>query len=86
MRGRRHIDCGCFQGALRQPLRWPLVARNAVMALLLGAAAGPVAADSWSRFNGLMAGLALFLAVQCLNALWAIGPAIPRPPARMEGM
>ncbi len=86
MRGRRHIDCGCFQGALRQPLRWALVARNAVMALLLGAAAGPAAADSWTRFNGLMAGLALFLAVQCLNALLAIGPAIPRPQTRVEGM
>jgi hypothetical protein len=89
-RGRRHIDCGCFQGALRQPLCWPLVARNGVMALLLGAAAGPVAADPWTLFNGLMAGLALFLAVQCLNALWAIGPPIPRPAghthARMEGM
>lgn len=90
LRGRRHVDCGCFQGALRQPLRWPLVGRNGVMAVLLGAAAGPVAADPWTRFNGLMAGLALFLAVQCLNALWAIGPAMPRPAVRpqapLEGM
>jgi uncharacterized membrane protein YphA (DoxX/SURF4 family) len=36
LRGRSHIDCGCFQGALKQTLRWPLVARNAVLMLLVG--------------------------------------------------
>src|ERR1700737_1877413 len=37
-RGRRHIDCGCFQSALKQTLSWTLVVRNVVMALLLGLA------------------------------------------------
>jgi uncharacterized membrane protein YphA (DoxX/SURF4 family) len=37
-RGRRHIDCGCFQSALKQTLSWVLVARNGTLALLLGLA------------------------------------------------
>lgn len=74
-RGREHIDCGCFQGTLKQTLRWSLVARNAVMALLAAAAAAPLAtADAWTIANGLLAGVALFLVVQGLNALWAIVP------------
>jgi hypothetical protein len=76
VRGRRHIDCGCFQGALRQPLRWALVARNLVMVLLLGAAgaAGAGRPDAWSTANGLLAGGALFVIVQSMNTLWAIVP------------
>lgn len=33
-RGRRHIDCGCFRGVLRQPLSWWLVGRNGVLIAL----------------------------------------------------
>ena len=36
MRGRQHIDCGCFQSVLKQRLSWTLVVRNGVLALLLG--------------------------------------------------
>lgn len=35
-RGRGHIVCGCGHGALRHPIGWPLVARNAVLAAMLG--------------------------------------------------
>src|SRR5712671_7879579 len=34
-RGRRHIDCGCFQSAFKQTLSWTLVARNVGLAVLL---------------------------------------------------
>ena len=81
LRGRSHIDCGCFQGTLKQTLRWPLVARNAVLMLLVGfGAAAPIApANGWDVFNGSMAGSALFLILQTLNALWAIHPGVRRP-------
>ena len=91
LRGRRHIDCGCFQGALKQPLRWTLVIRNALLALLLLAAgtAPSVRPDRWTVANGLLAGSALFVVLQSLNALWAIDPAVRRRPGRpgiqMEG-
>jgi methylamine utilization protein MauE len=73
LRGRRHIDCGCFQGTLRQPLSWILVSRNVLLALLL------VATGAASVLNGLFAGAALFVILQSLNALWAIIPAARRP-------
>jgi hypothetical protein len=81
LRGRRHIDCGCFQGALKQPLHWTLVIRNALLALLLLAAgAGPSGRpDGWTVANGLLAGGALFIVLQSLNVLWAIIPAVRRP-------
>lgn len=43
LRGRRHIDCGCGGLEDEQTLSWPLVARNAVLALLLVVAALPAA-------------------------------------------
>jgi len=81
LRGRRHIDCGCFQGTLKQPLRWTLVSRNALLALLLTAAgvAPSGRSDGWTVVNGLLAGGALFVVLQSLNALWAVIPAVPRP-------
>ena len=45
-RGRAHIDCGCGQSFLKQSLRWSLVARNAVLALLLVPPLSPAAAAS----------------------------------------
>lgn len=73
-RGRAHVDCGCFQSALRQRLRWSLVARNAgMLALLVGVALMPPApAGYWTRLNGVLAGCALFLVVQAFDALWAV--------------
>lgn len=90
LRGRRHIDCGCFQSALKQTLRWTLVSRNALLALLLAAAdAAPSGRpDGWTVANGLLAGGALFVVLQSLNALWAVIPAVRRPSRagiQMEG-
>jgi len=82
LRGRRHIDCGCFQGTLKQTLRWSLVVRNAVMVVLLvGAAIAAPAGrvDAWTLLNGILAGGALFIIVQAFNALWTIVPVLRRP-------
>jgi hypothetical protein len=72
LRGRSHIDCGCFSSALRQPLRWTLVARNAALVLLLLVGGGPAARPDQAFFMGTLSGIALFVIVQCLNALLAI--------------
>jgi len=85
-RGRRDIDCGCFQTKLKQTLRWALVARNAMLIALLGvlaASAGSAAslwvtANGWAAANGVLAGTAAFLILQSLNTLWAIVPLAPR--------
>jgi hypothetical protein len=78
LRGRPHIDCGCFQSTLKQTLRWPLVARNGVMVLLLLGIAvtrdQTGGADSWSVLNGLLGAVGLFMVWQCLNTLWSIVP------------
>jgi Methylamine utilisation protein MauE len=81
LRGRRDIDCGCFQGALRQTLSWVLVIRNAVMALLLCLALISLNAPSDLRrmFIGLLTGGVLFVILQSLNILWSIAPAWRRP-------
>ena len=86
LRGRRHIDCGCFQSTLKQPLSWTLVSRNALLALLLVAAgAAPSGrADAWAVANGLLAGGALFVVLQSFNALWASSAAL-RPGIQMRG-
>jgi uncharacterized membrane protein len=39
MRGRLHVDCGCFGPALRQPLSWWLPARNVILMALAASAA-----------------------------------------------
>src|SRR4051812_20209692 len=44
-RGERELDCGCMYGALRQRVRWELVARNIVLAL---AFAPLFVASGWS--------------------------------------
>lgn len=77
LRGRRQIDCGCFQGALRQSLSWPLVARNVGLALMLvlplrvkvGTQTMPAAAEA------ILAGLVLFFLLQSMNLLWSVVPA-----------
>src|SRR5271165_909367 len=65
-RGRRHIDCGCFQSALRQSLSLGLVVRNGLLALLLGTALLNTreAADLRMTMNGLLAGCVLFVILQ----------------------
>jgi Methylamine utilisation protein MauE len=77
VRGRRHIDCGCFQSALKQTLSWTLVARNSGLAVLLGVpAAVPDGALPESRVaEALMMGTVLFVLLQSLNILWSVVPA-----------
>jgi Methylamine utilisation protein MauE len=76
MRGRTYIDCGCFDASLRQPLRWSLVVRNALLVLLLAIAAqSRDAAQAWDLFTltmGVLAGAAFFMVVQCANILTAL--------------
>lgn len=76
-RGRRHIDCGCFQSALKQTLSWTLVARNAGLAVLLAVPAA--VPDSGLPLSGaaeaLMLGTVLFVLLQSLNVLWSVVPA-----------
>ncbi len=76
-RGRRHIDCGCFQSALKQSLSWKLVIRNVLLSLLLGVAAlaGGLPGDLFMLVNGLLVGAVLFVILQSLTLLWSIVPA-----------
>jgi hypothetical protein len=76
-RGRRHIDCGCFQSALKQTLSWTLVVRNVVIALLLGLAmlSAGGSADLRVTLDGLLVGSVLFVILQSLTILWGIVPA-----------
>jgi hypothetical protein len=56
------------------------VIRNALLVLLLVVAieAPSGRPDGWTVVNGLLAGCALFVVLQSLNALWAIIPAVRR--------
>jgi hypothetical protein len=76
-RGRRHIDCGCFQSALKQTLSWTLVARNVGLAVLLGMAAavpeGPLPQSGAAE--ALLIGTVLFVLLQTMNILWSVVPA-----------
>ena len=74
LRGRSHIDCGCFRGTLRQTLRRALVVRNVVLAAAAALCAVlPVAgASGWQMANGVAAGIALFVLLQGMNTLWAV--------------
>jgi hypothetical protein len=76
LRGRRHIDCGCFQSALKQTLSWTLVLRNIALSLLLGAAllAAPVPPDAFVILNGCLVGGVLFVILQSVTLLGAIVP------------
>jgi hypothetical protein len=76
-RGRRQIDCGCFQSALKQTLSWTLVIRNVLLCLLLVVAAlfsTAVSNDAFAIINGVLAGSVLFLILQGLTLLWSLVP------------
>jgi hypothetical protein len=77
LRGRRHVDCGCFQSALKQTLSWILVTRNAVLAVLLAVPATvPVGSLSASgAAEALLTGAVLFVLLQSMNVLWSVTPA-----------
>ncbi len=71
-RGRRHIDCGCFQSALRQELGWGLVLRNAVLlAIAAQAALSPVQPPVFIWVPAVLFGLVSFVLYQAVNALAA---------------
>ena len=83
LRGRRDIDCGCFQTALKQTLSWTLVVRNAVLVLLLGVAVVPGAPGTLPGVtDGLLVGGVLFIILQSLTILWSIVPAWRRTSTR----
>lgn len=73
VRGRRFIDCGCFQGT-RQPLEWRLVMRNAVLAVAaLGSSGYSLAADDAHRWiQAAPAGVALVVLYFALSAIWSL--------------
>lgn len=85
-RGRRHIDCGCFQSALRQRLSASLVARNAVLIVIAlpvleyAMRSSPAAPDIvglramslFQAMNGVGAGLVLFVLYQFFEQALAI--------------
>ena len=82
-RGRRDIDCGCFQSALKQTLSWTLVMRNAVLVLLLCVAVVPGDPGTLSTIvDGLLVGGVLFIILQSLTILWTIVPAWRRSSTR----
>jgi hypothetical protein len=76
-RGRRHIDCGCFQSALKQTLSWTLLARNAGLTLLLvlPAAVPEGALPESGAVEALLMGTVLFVFLQSMNILWSVVPA-----------
>jgi hypothetical protein len=79
-RGRRQIDCGCFQSALRQTLSATLVVRNVVLALLVSLTlpASEAPDDAFALMNGYLTGCVLFIILQALGILWSISPAWSR--------
>lgn len=70
-RGRREIDCGCFQSGLRQRLSAMLVVRNLVLAAVLTPllAAGAAGASALQWVDGLGAGLAAYVLYRILGEL-----------------
>ena len=70
-RGRREIDCGCFQSGLRQRLSAALVVRNLLLATvlvpLLAAERGQASALQW--VDGVGAGLAAYALYQVLGEI-----------------
>lgn len=76
-RGRRHIDCGCFQSALKQTLSWVLVARNVGLALLLAvpATVPERALSPAGAAEALLTGTVSFVLLQSMNVLWSVVPA-----------
>lgn len=75
-RGRRHIDCGCFQSALKQTLSWTLAARNVGLATLLAVPATTLegALPRAAAAEALLIGIVLFVLLQSMNILWSVVP------------
>ena len=72
-RGRNHIDCGCGETFLRQPLSWSLVRRNgALAALLVPSVMMPSPMSVSLALSGVAAGIGLFLLYLSFNILAAL--------------
>ncbi|HXR93339.1 MAG TPA: MauE/DoxX family redox-associated membrane protein [Steroidobacteraceae bacterium] len=73
-RGRREIDCGCFQSGLRQRLSPALLARNVVLALFLTPllAVGSASATALQWVDGLGSGFAAYALYQVLGELLSL--------------
>ncbi len=79
LRGRRHIDCGCFGAAKRRPLGLGLVARNAILIILAAASALPATSRNltWIDSVTIGAGVAvLAFLYAAVDGLMATGPRI----------
>jgi hypothetical protein len=77
LRGRQHIDCGCFQNVPKQSLSWKLVLRNASLVLLLTLAAGTPdrALSVQGNAEAVITGSVLFVLLQTMNMIWSVVPA-----------
>jgi len=86
-RGRRHIDCGCFQSTFKQTLSWTLVTRNAGLALLLAvpATVPEDALTASGAAEALLTGVVLFVLLQSMNVLWSVVPAWRKPRSLTSG-
>jgi hypothetical protein len=79
IRGRRHVDCGCFGAALRQELSWWLVARNAALAVVAVVAADAGDGRVLARFDIVTIGFgaaSIVLLYAAANYLLANAPAM----------
>lgn len=72
IRGRTHIDCGCFQSELRQELSWDLVLRNAALiAIAIYAASFPTLPPPLICIPAVLFGLVSYVLYQALTSLSA---------------
>lgn len=73
-RGRREIDCGCFQSGLRQPLSGGLIARNLLLSAALSSlfiATSPLSAPlQW--VDGVGAGIAAYALYRAFDQLLSL--------------
>jgi len=74
LRGETQLDCGCMSTALRQRVRWTLVVRNVLMALLfLPMLTRPdLPAEPLALMDGLAAGIVLFILYLATDVLVAL--------------
>lgn len=71
-KGRREIDCGCFQGGLKQTLDWRLVARNVMLVLVAIFCTAFPSDIAEGRLLALLAALGLLVVQFSLSSLWAL--------------
>lgn len=73
LRGRRHIDCGCFGGSASKPLTWTLVSRNTVLAVASASSAGILSIPFLDRPTKVSPWDNLFLLSIVLSIVMAVG-------------